>query len=80
MRRPVKNIWLRLHNCLIPLMMELEQEKEQEFKPIIEGIVCPVHKKHPVFFMEDGKIKLTCCCDEFMLQCFYILRKLSTNR
>ena len=53
---------------------------EQEFKPIIEGMMCTVHKKHPVVIIEDEKIKMNCCCDEFMVQCFYLLKKLSTNR
>lgn len=44
-------------------------------RSVIEAVVCPIHKEHPqVILGEDNVITLQCCCTEFKLQCFYILK------
>jgi hypothetical protein len=53
-----------------------------EIKTAIEGLLCPVHKKHPsVGYQKDNSMLLTCCCAEFKIQCFYLVKKmLATQR
>jgi hypothetical protein len=47
-----------------------------ELKSVIEEITCPVHHQHPVLNVdEDDSIKLTCCCAEFKVQCYHLLKK-----
>jgi len=44
-------------------------------RSVIEAVACPTHNKHPQIIMgEDNEIMLQCCCAEFKLQCFYILK------
>jgi hypothetical protein len=52
-------------------------ETSPNVKSVIEAITCPVHNEHPQIIMEGGNaVKLECCCAEFKVQCFYILKKL----
>lgn len=47
-----------------------------ELKSVIEDITCPVHHRYPVLTIgDDDSIKLTCCCAEFKVQCFHLLKK-----
>jgi hypothetical protein len=56
-------------------------EVRPKFKSLIEGLVCPVHKKRPgVIIQEDRTAKFTYCCAEFKVQCFCLIRKLLAAR
>lgn len=55
-------------------------ESGPEFKAILEELMCPIHKQHPVAALKDGSIELTCCCDQFKIQCFHLLNKLLSNQ
>ncbi|MDP9046540.1 MAG: hypothetical protein M3N14_00260 [Bacteroidota bacterium] len=47
-----------------------------EFKSVIEEITCPVHHQHPTLTIdENDSVKLTCCCTEFKVQCYHLLKK-----
>ena len=48
-----------------------------ELRSVIEEVVCPDHGLHPqVVTKSDNSIELICCCPEFKVQCFHLLKKL----
>jgi hypothetical protein len=56
-------------------------DADPQLKAIIEELVCPVHNQHPVVIhQKDGSIQLTCCCAEFKIQCFHLLKKMTSNQ
>jgi hypothetical protein len=47
-----------------------------ELKPLIEGLSCRTHNRHPVLqVMDNGIINISCCCPAFKAQCLHILNK-----
>jgi len=47
------------------------------YKSAIETLECPEHKQHPVIILDDDNdIKIVCCCPDFKVRCFQILKKL----
>jgi hypothetical protein len=56
-------------------------EADTRIKAIIEELVCPIHKQQPrVVIQEDNSLQLTCCCAEFKVQCFHLLKKMQSNQ
>ena len=52
-----------------------------ELRSVIEEVVCPDHGLHPqVVTKSDNSIELICCCPEFKVQCFHLLKKLWSNQ
>jgi len=49
-------------------------------KSIIEEMVCPTHKQHPVVIEEEDGVKLKCCCADFKVQCFYLVKKMVSQQ
>lgn len=49
-----------------------------ELKTVIESLSCPKHREHPVVTFDEEKIKLECCCPDFKVQCFYLIKKLAS--
>ncbi len=42
----------------------------QEVKRIIEEKICERHHLHPKVYVNDGRFTLTCCCDNFKMECY----------
>ncbi|MDB5131305.1 MAG: hypothetical protein JWR02_1054 [Mucilaginibacter sp.] len=52
-------------------------ETKPKFKSLIEGLICPVHKKRPgIVIQEDNTVKFSYCCAGFKVQCFCLIKKL----
>ncbi|MDB4901270.1 MAG: hypothetical protein JWQ63_551 [Mucilaginibacter sp.] len=49
-----------------------------ELKSVIESLSCPKHNQHPEVIFDEEKIKLECCCPEFKVQCFYLIKKVTS--
>jgi len=48
-----------------------------KIKTLVEELLCPLHGQHPsVEILTDNSILLTCCCAEFKIQCYDIIKKL----
>lgn len=52
-------------------------EIDRELRNTINTLCCPKHNVRPdISEHPNGKLKLNCCCAEFKVQCFHILKKL----
>ncbi|MDB5109467.1 MAG: hypothetical protein JWR67_581 [Mucilaginibacter sp.] len=49
-------------------------------KSVIELLLCGKHKQRPVVIFDQEKIKLECCCVDFKVQCFHLIKKMTFLR
>jgi hypothetical protein len=51
-------------------------EPGKNVKSALGDMACPVHNKHPhITTAVDGSLHLECCCDEFKVQCYHVVKK-----
>ncbi len=49
-------------------------------KTVVETASCPLHHQHPMVETTGGKVKISCCCIEFKLECYKIVGLLYKTR
>jgi len=49
-----------------------------ELKVLIESLACLEHKQRPIITIDEDDVKLKCCCPKFKVQCFHLIRKISS--